>query len=161
MRRFLSAAVTVLMLALPQSALADMALLMAEEAGCIWCARWDKEIADIYPKTPEGQAAPLTRIDIHDALPPGITLERVLHFTPTFVLLDDGQALLEQRIEELGLLGLGHNHIPTRRAKWGSRDRRAPKLEEVKRSARRWIHRRATGERLSGVASRCQRFLHP
>lgn len=90
MRRFLSVFFTLLAIALPSSVLAEMRLLMAEEVGCMWCARWDAEIAETYPKTPEGQSAPLTRIDIHDALPVGITLDRALRFTPTFVLLQDG-----------------------------------------------------------------------
>ncbi|OBY25542.1 hypothetical protein [Leisingera sp. JC1] len=70
---------------------AEMMLLMAEEDGCMWCARWDAEISGIYPKTPEGHAAPLQRINIHAAMPEGIALERPLYYTPTFVLLDDGR----------------------------------------------------------------------
>lgn len=72
---------------------AEMQLIMAEEAGCIWCARWNKEIAPIYPKSPEGQAAPLRRIDIHDPLPDDIAVESRLTYTPTFVLVRDGQEL--------------------------------------------------------------------
>jgi len=69
---------------------AETRLVMVEEHGCVWCARWNEEISDIYPKTAEGKAAPLMRIDIHDARPDGITFERALHFTPTFVLVVDG-----------------------------------------------------------------------
>nr|AFI78371.1 sulfur/thiosulfate oxidation protein SoxS [uncultured bacterium ws101A12] len=65
-------------------------LIMVEEAGCIWCARWNTEISEIYPKTPEGQAAPLRRIDIRDRRPDGIDFSRPLTFTPTFVLVVDG-----------------------------------------------------------------------
>ncbi len=79
------------LLVCPEVPRAEMALLMAEEEGCMWCARWDAEISEIYPKTPEGNAAPLQRVDIHEALPDGIALERPLYFTPTFVLLDNGQ----------------------------------------------------------------------
>ena len=43
---------------LPLTASADTYLLMAEEKGCMWCARWNEEIAHIYPKTKEGQALP-------------------------------------------------------------------------------------------------------
>lgn len=70
---------------------ADTVLVMVEEKGCIWCARWNEEIADIYPKTPEGQAAPLQRIDIHAPRPDNMTFSRSLHFTPTFVLMVNGQ----------------------------------------------------------------------
>jgi hypothetical protein len=72
------------------SVLADTRLVMVEEAGCVWCARWNKEIADIYPKTGEGQAAPLYRIDIHAPRPDDLTFARSLHFTPTFILMVDG-----------------------------------------------------------------------
>lgn len=69
---------------------ADTALLMAERAGCVWCDRWNAEIAPIYPKTPEGQAAPLRRVDITQPLPEDISLDRPIVFTPTFVLLENG-----------------------------------------------------------------------
>lgn len=65
-------------------------LVMVEEQGCMWCARWNEDIADIYPKTGEGRAAPLQRIDIHDARPKNMTFARSLNFTPTFVLMVDG-----------------------------------------------------------------------
>ncbi|MDO6730633.1 hypothetical protein Q4577_11435 [Marinovum sp. 2_MG-2023] len=70
---------------------ADMSLIMVEEPGCIWCARWNADIAPIYPKTPEGRAAPLMRIDIRDNPPETIEFARSFQFTPTFVLVVDGQ----------------------------------------------------------------------
>ena len=73
------------------NAAAETVLLMVEEQGCVWCARWDDDIAPIYPKTAEGRAAPLQRIDIHESLPEGMTFARGLNFTPTFVLMVDDQ----------------------------------------------------------------------
>ncbi|MBY6069444.1 hypothetical protein KUW17_22065 [Leisingera aquaemixtae] len=70
---------------------AEMTLLMAEENGCMWCARWDSEISGTYPKTPEGKIAPLRRHDIHRPTPGDIALEKPLYFTPTFVLLENGK----------------------------------------------------------------------
>lgn len=64
--------------------------MMAEEPGCVWCARWHAEIGPIYDKTGEGAAAPLRRVDITDPIPADITLARTVTFTPTFVLLIDG-----------------------------------------------------------------------
>lgn len=87
--RTLALSLTVLFASLVQAS-AETRLVMVEEKGCIWCARWNEELSDIYPKTPEGKAAPLLRIDIHDARPEGITFARSLHFTPTFVLIVDG-----------------------------------------------------------------------
>ena len=69
---------------------ADTFLIMVEEAGCLWCARFNSEIAETYPKTTEGRSAPLRRHDIHDGAPSGVVLGARLRFTPTFVLVSDG-----------------------------------------------------------------------
>lgn len=74
---------------LPLAASADTYLLMAEEKGCMWCARWNDEIAHIYPKTKEGQTAPLQRYDLHSETP-DVEFARRVHFTPTFILVRDG-----------------------------------------------------------------------
>lgn len=71
-------------------AMAETLLIMVEEDGCVWCARWNEEISEIYPKTAEGRAAPLQRMDIRAPRPDDIAFERSLHFTPTFVLVVDG-----------------------------------------------------------------------
>lgn len=78
-------------------AAAPATLIMVEEKGCVWCARWNKEIAEIYPKTPEGAAAPLQRLDIHAERPDSVVFQRPLSFTPTFVLVVDGKEV--SRIE--------------------------------------------------------------
>lgn len=88
--RFVIAIATALALFAPM-ARAEMTLVMVEEHGCMWCARWNAEIAPIYPKTAEGQAAPLQRIDINARPPEGMDFASGLHFTPTFVLMVDGQ----------------------------------------------------------------------
>ena len=76
---------------------AETYLLMAEEAGCMWCARWNRDVSTEYPLTAEGRAAPLRRIDIHADLPDGLELKQRLTYTPTFVLVRDGVEL--SRIE--------------------------------------------------------------
>ncbi len=76
---------------------AETELVMVEEKGCIWCARWNEEISDIYPKTEEGAAAPLRRIDINAERPGDLVFLRALTFTPTFVLVVDGHEV--SRIE--------------------------------------------------------------
>ena len=81
--------VTSLMLAVP--AWAEMTLVMVEEHGCIYCARWNEEISHIYPKSDEGKAAPLRRILIDDPTPDDLSFDRGLVFTPTFVLMVDGK----------------------------------------------------------------------
>ncbi len=67
-------------------------LVMVEQEGCHWCAKWDAEIADIYPKTDEGMRAPLRRVDLRD-LPDDIEFTSRPVFTPTFVLVENGQEL--------------------------------------------------------------------
>ena len=71
----------------PVVALADTYLLMAEEDGCYWCAKWDEEIAHIYPKTEEGRTAPLRRYDLHGAAPQGVTFARRVHSGASIVAL--------------------------------------------------------------------------
>lgn len=65
-------------------------LVMVEEHGCIWCARWNEEVGPAYGKTPESAAAPLRRILIGDPLPPDLSFDSRAVFTPTFVLVRDG-----------------------------------------------------------------------
>lgn len=64
-------------------------LVMVEEPGCVWCARWNEEIAPAYPNTDEGRFAPLRRVDIRD-IPPDVQTRRGVRFTPTFLLVVDG-----------------------------------------------------------------------
>ena len=79
-----------LLLALP--ARADVNLVMVEEQGCIWCARWNRDISVEYPKTAEGRAAPLRRVEIGN-IPDDLTLASRPQFTPTFILVRDGTEL--------------------------------------------------------------------
>ena len=72
-------------------------LVMVEEHGCTWCARWNAEIGPIYPKTEEGRAVPLRRIDKTIRKPEGFSYARPVVFTPTFVLIEDGAEI--DRIE--------------------------------------------------------------
>jgi len=73
------------------AARAQVQLLMLDEVGCVYCEQWTEEIGDAYHKTAEGKIAPLIRIDISDELPEYITLDSVGVYTPTFILLVDGQ----------------------------------------------------------------------
>jgi len=66
-------------------------LVMVERAGCVYCARWDAEVAPAYPRTVEGQAAPLRRHDLDRGQPKDIALERPVRYTPTFLLVEEGR----------------------------------------------------------------------
>ena len=92
--RFHRLASTLMAIALSATAAtAESVLVMVEEHGCVWCARWNAEIAPIYPKTSEGKAAPLRRLDINQTMPAELSFKGKLHFTPTFVLMVDGKEI--------------------------------------------------------------------
>lgn len=83
--------------ALLSTPLAAAELIMLEQPGCVWCARFNAEIAPAYAKTEEGRRAPLRRVDITGEWPAdleGIPSER---FTPTFILVEDGREIGRMR----------------------------------------------------------------
>ena len=65
-------------------------LVMLEQPGCAWCARFDAEIAPAWPKTAEGRRAPLRRVDITEPWPGDLSHVQKERFTPTFVLMEGG-----------------------------------------------------------------------
>jgi hypothetical protein len=69
-------------------------LLMFEEDGCIWCARWDAEVAPDYTGSLQGRFAPLKRYDLRrDPLPDDLELKGRVRYTPTFVLVDENREI--------------------------------------------------------------------
>ncbi|MDT1063542.1 SoxS protein [Paracoccus sp. CPCC 101403] len=70
---------------------ADLRLLMVRRKGCVYCAQWDKEIAPVYARHPEGRAAPLLMVDVDGPFPDGLALARMPWLTPGFILLLGGQ----------------------------------------------------------------------
>lgn len=63
---------------------------MFRNDGCPWCAKWDREIGPIYPKTEFNTRAPLRQVNLdHDAAP--AFTHAPIHYTPTFVLVEDGK----------------------------------------------------------------------
>jgi hypothetical protein len=88
--RFLASLFFVLLLALSARA---AELVMFEQKGCVWCQRFDREIAPAYGKTSEGKRAPLRRLDIAQPVPPDLGFIRRERFTPVFVLVEDGREI--------------------------------------------------------------------
>ena len=68
-------------------------LVMFEDPGCGWCRRWLAEVGPAYPRTAEGQVAPLRRIHIREQAISGVVLERPITATPTFVLAERGREI--------------------------------------------------------------------
>ena len=66
-------------------------LVMYRRPGCPYCAAFDREIAPAYPKTEIGKKLPLREIDIHGAPDKSVKLKSRILYTPTFVLVEDGQ----------------------------------------------------------------------
>ena len=65
-------------------------LIVFEQKGCVWCQRFDREIAPAYAKTAEGKRAPLRRVDIAKPLPDDLSFVVCERFTPVFVLVENG-----------------------------------------------------------------------
>lgn len=68
-------------------------LVMFEQAGCAWCATFDREIAPVYAKTAEGLRAPLRRVDTARPVPADLAFIGVERLTPLFVLIDKGREI--------------------------------------------------------------------
>lgn len=64
---------------------------MFEQPGCVWCETFNREISPIYPKTAEGQRAPLRRVNIDYPLPQDLRFLEVERLAPLFVLIDHGR----------------------------------------------------------------------
>jgi hypothetical protein len=68
-------------------------LVMFEQKSCVWCQRFDRDIAPAYDKTSEGKRAPLRRLDIAQPIPADLSFIRRERFTPVFVLIDQGREI--------------------------------------------------------------------
>ena len=68
-------------------------LVMVEQPGCHYCARWHAEIGPAWPNTAAGAHAPLRSVMLH-RLPDDLSFERRVTFTPTFVVVDEDGAEL-------------------------------------------------------------------
>jgi hypothetical protein len=66
-------------------------LVMFRRAGCSWCATWDREIGDIYPKTDVGRRLTLRTVDLGAGGRSDVALKRPIRYTPTFVVVERGK----------------------------------------------------------------------
>jgi hypothetical protein len=66
-------------------------LVMYERDGCPWCLRWHQDIGTGYPKSEEGQRAPLRVVRSSDPIAVGASLKAPLTMAPTFVLVSGGR----------------------------------------------------------------------
>lgn len=84
------APVALLLVALGGGVVQAAELLMFREQGCPHCAQWERDIGEIYARTEAAEHAPLQRIDIHEPPPADVSLDEDIRYTPTFVLVEDG-----------------------------------------------------------------------
>ncbi len=68
-------------------------LVMFEEAGCAWCAVFNRDVAPVYGKTDEGKRAPLRRVTMGAPLPADLAFIQAERLTPLFVLVDKGREI--------------------------------------------------------------------
>ena len=68
-------------------------LVMFERTGCMWCARWDREVGAVYPVTKEAHVAPLRKVNIDRGVPEQYRLTPPVFYSPTFVVIEDGREL--------------------------------------------------------------------
>lgn len=79
-------------------------LVMFESAACTYCEIWHEEIGSILPKTSEAEQVDLRLVDINDDRPDDLAHIKGVVYTPTFVLMDDG--------EEIGrIIGYAGDHF--------------------------------------------------
>jgi hypothetical protein len=91
-------------------------LVMYRRAGCPWCALWDREVGPVYAKADIGRRVPLRMVELDHSGEPAVRLRRPIRYTPTFVLVENGEeqgriegypgeaffwGLLERLVEEL------------------------------------------------------------
>ena len=73
----------------PQLSSWPVILLLVEDRGCPYCARWDRDVGPGYARSPEGRFAPLVR---RYRGSPDVAFLAVM-FSPTFVVLKDGKEI--------------------------------------------------------------------
>jgi len=68
-------------------------LVMFRQAGCPYCARWDREVGVTYDKTDEAKLLPLRQVDLHAARPADLRTISGVIYTPTFIVLHCGHEI--------------------------------------------------------------------
>ena len=66
---------------------AAIRLVMVEEVGCRFCAKWDKDVGSVYEASAEGAFAPLLRVK---RAAPELASFKPVVYTPTFILTRGG-----------------------------------------------------------------------
>jgi hypothetical protein len=62
----------------------ELRLIMVDDPNCVYCRRWDAEVGHAYPRSAEGERAPLVRVRRGD---PALAAFKPAIYTPTFILV--------------------------------------------------------------------------
>ena len=76
-----------------QTAAADSRLIMVTSEYCPSCQAWELDVGKVYDKSPYATTLPLTRVEIGLKMPGGVTLQKPVVGTPTFLILHNGQEI--------------------------------------------------------------------
>ena len=99
-------------------------LIMVEREGCPYCAKWQRDVGAIYPKSSESKVAPLRLVQLENGQP-NVQLGKPVRFTPTFLLVDEGR--------EVGRITGNMNDSML----WGLLDSMLARLQEDRKTAAR------------------------
>ena len=79
-----------------QTAAADSRLIMVTSDHCPSCQAWELNIGKVYDKSPYATSLPLTRVEIGSKMPGGVTFQKPVVGTPTFLIIQNGQEIGRQ-----------------------------------------------------------------
>ena len=82
--------------AFPQTAAADSRLIMVTSDYCPSCQAWELDVGKVYDKSPYATTLPLTRVEIGSKIPGGVTFQKPVVGTPTFLIIHNGQEIGRQ-----------------------------------------------------------------
>ena len=84
------------LVAYPQIAVADSRLIMVTSDHCPYCKAWELDVGAAYEKSPYAPTLPLTRVEIGSKMPEGLTFQKPVVGTPTFLIIYNGQEIDRQ-----------------------------------------------------------------
>jgi hypothetical protein len=76
----------------------DYRLIMIEAPHCVYCRAFNRDIAPIYARAPEGRAVPLEHVQLRGPFPDGVTFASRPAMTPTFILIGPDGAEVDRLV---------------------------------------------------------------
>ena len=79
-----------------QTAAADSRLIMVTSQHCPSCQAWELDVGGVYDKSPYATTLPLARVEIGSKMPGGVTFQKPVVGTPTFLIIHKRQEIDRQ-----------------------------------------------------------------